>query len=1041
MKFEQRLLLNQYLLSLLNARTFDNLAQDLRNDQSYEQVDEEGRTGFYHVLVAKLSQGAAISRDLLATYDENIVRHTRTISRKRGETIRWKYFQYLALLFTEIYLDRFFHNPKGLLQDLNNLLETFNAETAQEDRLPAYAPDDLRKICYWMATGSGKTLIMHMNILQYHHYLRLAGNGNQLNRVILLTPNEGLSIQHLDEMHASGFVRAEIFQKDYQMRLPTAWDTPAVDIIDIHKLREEAGEKTVAIETFEGGNLVLVDEGHLGASGEEWLDKRDRLCADGFSFEYSATFGQAMKASRRKELTEKYAKTILFDYSYKFFHRDGYGKNYWILNLPDEKDDETRKLYLTGCLLTFYQQQRLYLDKSPEFRLHNLEAPLWVFVGSSVSAVRTEHKRKVSDVVDILLFLADFVKNKEASLRRLQQLLSGRSNILDSRDHDVFASAFPYLVMSERRGIELYADILSLLFNAKATGALHVEMLKGIEGELALRIADNEPFGVINVGDAPALKKLCQQHPQLVVSEGIIMESLFFKIKESDSHITVLIGSKKFTEGWNSYRVSTMGLMNVGRAEGPEIIQLFGRGVRLRGLDNCLKRSNHLTGVQPPRHLRLLETLDVFGIRANYMRQFKEYLEEEGVPTEGETTEFVLPTRVTISDIDKLKFLELDKNVDFRRDAPRPILDSPTEAMKRYPIPFNWYPKLQAEHSQELRELDTGAVIEEGRITESHIAFLDWDAIFWDLEKYKSERGWYNLRIPYRIMRSLLRDPSWYRLFIPLKELEIDSFEKAKRLQELASAMLKRYVERYYMLRKDEWERKHLRLVRLKQDSEIIPDKYRFLVEASKDEIVAKLREIERAVRNNDIQHIEQFGALQPILFSRHIYQPLIHLDRNGITVTPAALNDGERDFVIDLQKFYNEHCNFFHDKDLYLLRNRGRGKGLGFFAAGGFYPDFILWLVKGNLQHIAVVEPHGMILTDEDHPKIRFHATIKELEERFKGDMVTLDSFIVSPTRFERIEHVRKLTKEQFEEQHVLFLPEDENRYIETILTTMMKS
>ena len=73
-----------------------------------------------------------------------------------------------------------------------------------------------------------------------------------------------------------------------------------VEIIDIHKLREDMGEKTVAIDAFEGNNLVLVDEGHRGSSGKEvgrWMEARSRLCEHGFSFEYSATFGQAMKAS------------------------------------------------------------------------------------------------------------------------------------------------------------------------------------------------------------------------------------------------------------------------------------------------------------------------------------------------------------------------------------------------------------------------------------------------------------------------------------------------------------------------------------------------------------------------------------------------------------------------------------------------------------------------------------------------------------------------------------------------------------------------
>ena len=46
----------------------------------------------------------------------------------------------------------------------------------------------------------------------------------------------------------------------------------------------------------------------------------------------------------------------------------------------------------------------------------------------------------------------------------------------------------------------------------------------------------------------------------------------------------------KFTESWNSWRVSTMGLMNVGSTEGSQIIRLFGRGIGLKGHRRSLKR-------------------------------------------------------------------------------------------------------------------------------------------------------------------------------------------------------------------------------------------------------------------------------------------------------------------------------------------------------------------------------------------------------------------------------------------------------------------
>lgn len=282
---------------------------------------------------------------------------------------------------------------------------------------------------------------MHVNILQYRHYLKLHGRERELNRVILLTPNEGLSLQHLEEFDLSG-IDAELFSKDGR----GLFSGRAVEVIDIHKLRETSGEKTVAVDAFEHDNLVLVDEGHRGASGSvvgHWMEMRRRLCENGFSFEYSATFGQAVKGN--KNLEQEYARCILFDYSYKFFYNDGYGKEYRILNLADDSDGSIRRRYLTACLLAFYQQQKLYNDRQTEFRPFLIEQPLWVFVGSSVNAVRTQGGRKVSDVTDILLFLAHFVSHRSESVEYLGRFLRGQSGLLDASGNDIFARVFTYL--------------------------------------------------------------------------------------------------------------------------------------------------------------------------------------------------------------------------------------------------------------------------------------------------------------------------------------------------------------------------------------------------------------------------------------------------------------------------------------------------------------------------------------------------------------------------------------------------------------------
>ena len=82
------------------------------------------------------------------------------------------------------------------------------------------------------------------------------------------------------------------------------------------------------VEAFAGNNLIFVDEGHKGSGGEAWLKLRKALGETGFTFEYSATFGQALTATRNDPLTVEYGKAIIFDYSYRYFHGDGYARTF-----------------------------------------------------------------------------------------------------------------------------------------------------------------------------------------------------------------------------------------------------------------------------------------------------------------------------------------------------------------------------------------------------------------------------------------------------------------------------------------------------------------------------------------------------------------------------------------------------------------------------------------------------------------------------------------------------------------------------------------
>ncbi|MFH2033623.1 MAG: DEAD/DEAH box helicase, partial [Candidatus Margulisiibacteriota bacterium] len=78
-----------------------------------------------------------------------------------------------------------------------------------------------------------------------------------------------------------------------------------------------------------------------------------------------------------------------------------------------------------------------------------------------------------------------------------------------------------------------------------------------------------------------------------------------------------------------------------------------------------------------------------------YMRQFKEYLEDEGLPANEERIEFVLPVVKNLGKKD-LKIIRLEEGVDFKKQGAKPTLGPPDEHLIKNRIVLDWYPKIQA---------------------------------------------------------------------------------------------------------------------------------------------------------------------------------------------------------------------------------------------------------------------------------------------------------------------------------------------------------
>jgi len=1009
MELHKRLVLNRYFLDQLGYENFDGLREKLRDAR--EGFDSDGRSYFAQALISHANLKIPVE-DILR-YDQAIKEYVDKLVRNRRDAITLKYFQYLAVLFSEIFLDRYFNRRKQFLAELNLFVDKLNEQEANsEEWFSHFKEEELRKLAYWMATGSGKTLVMHINYWQYLKY-----TAEKLDNIILVTPNEGLSKQHFNEMQKS-----RISCRMYEAGAASlTLNKDEVLIIDIHKLTEEKKGEGVRVEVdyFEGRNLVFIDEGHKGQATEErtWKKLREKLGRTGFIFEYSATFGQVI-GERDKELLDEYSKAIIFDYSYKYFYTDGYGKDFYVYNLSEKASkkqfhekgfqEQFRDLILTANLLSFYEQMLLFERHKDELREYQIEKPLWAFIGSKVSGAGIN-----SDTLKVVQFLKKIIENKGFLKGNIDKILNGTSGLIDSQGNDIFEKRFKWL---RKNGYSI-DDIYEKVFNAKV-GSLSLFELKTAEGEIGIRMGEGDYFGVINIGDVAGFKKL-------LTSEGIevkadnITTSLFDKINTPDSNVNILIGAKKFIEGWDSWRVSSMGLINMGKGEGPQIIQLFGRGVRLKGKGHSLRRSD---ADEKKYHIKALETLNIFGLNADYINTFLETIRREGVEYE----EVQLPIRLMDKkEWEGLYVLRTPENFEFRRQITLELQESILNKVR-----VDIRPRIVLAHGMELAEAEA----EEGRVIleDKYLDLLNWDDIYLEILNYKTTKGYSNLAIGKGVLQDIVKKKTVYSLYAHKEQVTPRNFAELDKLKEIVLIVLKSYIDRFYNHTLQQEESRQLTLEGLDSRHENLAfGRYVLLIPKSV-EFEDEIEEIKKLLNQADEIYKKDRREIPTIHFDRHLYTPLVVYGKGKdfIKTIPPRLNEGETEFIKRLRDYVKINQKTFSDVEIFVLRNISR-RGVKFFQTSGFYPDFIVWIREGDNQTIAFIDPKGIRMKGNfNDEKIELHRVIKDIEKKLNNPKVRLESFILSVSRYHDIKETfedGKRKKEEFEEHHVLFM-EDED-------------
>lgn len=546
-----------------------------------------------------------------------------------------RYAQYLALMLFAHWLHAQLEDAAAFLIRLNAYLD---AHKPKGEAVSEFIEADLQLAAFWMATAAGKTHVLHA-------CLALLEKRRPWDRLIVITPSESLTRQHADKLREVSAWEVFAYPMDGDASSMGRLPPDAVIVLDINKLATEKKGDGVTVPTSvfaDGRNLVFVDEGHKGQKSEASMWKA--LQADlagidapipahrGLLIEFSATFGQVAEG---EHAFDRYAKAVIFDYAYDRFHRDRYGKDFWHVRVQAKEDASAtvQRQIMTAALLAYWHQVACF--RSAEGKLAaasqglQVVAPLWVLLGLSVigSSKNENDKQQTSDVVDVLTYLSTILAQPAKLTESIASLLAATTAGTDMLPAEV------RLAIGDRMTAGWDANALALRVLADCFGWQQgdkpmLRLIKAATGELGLGLLRGDTshyYGVVNVGDAAGLKKALES-VKFAVEDDALSGSLFAALDAPGSGLNVLIGSRRFAEGWDNFRASSLTLLRLGQGEGSLIIQMFGRVVRFGGVGGDGKRLD-----KPPPALLPLQTAYVFGLKSGYLDAFLQGLTDNGV--------------------------------------------------------------------------------------------------------------------------------------------------------------------------------------------------------------------------------------------------------------------------------------------------------------------------------------------------------------------------------------------------------------------------
>lgn len=511
---------------------------------------------------------------------------------------------------------------------INKIYEDFSNDfPVEDDKIPFQC--FINRMSFWMATGSGKTLV----IVKLIELLAILVQSKQMpnNEILFLTYREDLLEQfknHIDEFNRGNnaltielhdLKNRETIKRENRLSFG---NTVNVFYYRSDLISDEQKDKIIDFKNYDnyGRWYILLDEAHKGDKEDS---KRQHyysiLSRNGFLFNFSATFTDPVDFA-----------TCVFNFNLEQFVLNGYGKHIYIShsNISElgKKDDfseqEKQKIILkTLVLKTYIKKDKAKVGKY----YHN---PLILTLVNSVN----------TDDSDLYIFF-----------KELEKIASGQGddNLLEQAKHELvneiqgnyeFESQKITLKTQDIHTIT-YSEILKQVFNTDNAGNIEILKIPGNRQEIVLKLATSDrAFGLIKIGDISEWIK--NKLSGYTITEKFENESIFKKLNEDDSDINILMGSRSFYEGWDSNRPNIILYINIGKGTDARkfVLQSIGRGVRIEPIPNKRQRlefllnNNQITQKEFDKlkdHIKSLETLFVYGTKSENLKEVIETLKQE----------------------------------------------------------------------------------------------------------------------------------------------------------------------------------------------------------------------------------------------------------------------------------------------------------------------------------------------------------------------------------------------------------------------------